>query len=69
MEITTGDEIEVKQYMVQLHQEIKLAESILIDEKTDKDIMEFGVKINVTEMMRYKNMVNLDPGPEKAVYS
>ena len=34
--------------MVQFHQEIKLAESILIDEKTDKDIMESDVKRNVT---------------------
>ena len=54
--------------MVQFHQEIKLAESILIDENTDKDILESDVKRNDTEMMRYKNMVTLDPGPEKAVY-
>ena len=53
--------------MIPFHQEVMLASSIFVEEKTDKDIMERGLNINNVEVMTYDNKVTLDPGPEKAV--
>ena len=52
-EVMDSDEIEVKKEMTPCHQEAILAAPIFVEDKTDKDIMEFGLNINNVEVMRY----------------
>ena len=66
-EVMDSDEIEVKKEMIPCRQEVILAAPIFVEDKTDQDIMEFGLNINNVEVMRYDNKVTLDPGPENAV--